>query len=162
MAIAVLAWLVAIPLLGFVTGLRTMTPIALLCWVTYLGYLPVADTWAFWTAHLAAVVIFTLLAVGEYIGDKLPKTPNRTSAGPLIARLVFGGLVGAIVAAGLKGSALEGIILGVAGAWIGAFGGYLIRRELVHRYACRDWQIAISEDILALGFALFALGIVTG
>ncbi len=162
MAIAMLTWLVAIPLLGVVTGLRTMTPMAVLCWFAYVGHLPVLDSWAFWTANLASAVIFTILAAGEFIGDKLPQTPNRTAPGPLIARLVFGGLVGAIVATSLRGSALEGIILGVAGALIGAFGGYLVRRELVQLIGCQDWKIAIAEDVLALGCAVLAMGVVTG
>lgn len=162
MAIAVLAWLVAIPLLGLVTGLRSMTPMAVLCWFAYFGHLPIHDSWAFWAAKLVSAIIFTLLAAGEYIGDKLPQTPNRTAPGPLVVRLLFGGLVGAIVATGLRGSALEGIILGVAGALIGAFGGYLIRRELVQQLGCKDWQVAVGEDVLALGLAVLAMGVVTG
>ena len=162
MTILVLTWLVAIPLLGVVTGLRTMTPMAVLCWFAYTTDLPVQGTWAFWTAKLVSVIIFTVLAAGEYFGDKLPRTPNRTDPGPLAARLVFGGLIGAIVATGLRGPALEGVILGVAGALIGAFGGYLVRRELVQLLNCKDWQIAVAEDALALGCAVLAMGIVTG
>jgi uncharacterized membrane protein len=162
MTIMVLTWLVAIPLLGVVTGLRTMTPMAVLCWFAYTQDLPVQGTWAFWTASLASAIIFTLLAAGEYIGDKLPRTPNRTDPGPLAARLVFGGLVGAIAATGLRGPALEGVILGVTGALIGAFGGYLVRRELVQLLNCKDWQIAVAEDALALGCAVLAMGVVTG
>jgi hypothetical protein len=94
--------------------------------------------------------------------DKLPRTPNRTDPGPLAARLVFGGLVGAIAATGLRGPALEGVILGVTGALIGAFGGYLVRRELVQLLNCKDWQIAVAEDALALGCAVLAMGVVTG
>jgi len=40
MLIAILSWLLAIPLLGVTTGLRAMTPMAVLCWFAYLGYLP--------------------------------------------------------------------------------------------------------------------------
>ena len=86
MTILVLTWLVAIPLLGVVTGLRTMTPMAVLCWFAYTTDLPVQGTWAFWTAKLVSVIIFTVLAAGEYFGDKLPRTPNRTDPGPLAAR----------------------------------------------------------------------------
>lgn len=162
MAIAILAWLVAIPLMGLVTGLRTMTPMAVLCWFAFLGYLPVHDTWASWAARLVAVWIFTALALGEYVADKLPRTPDRITAGPLVARLVFGGLIGAIMAAALKGPAVEGIILGFSGTLIGAFGGYLVRRELVQRLECKDWQVAVVEDLLAIGSAVFAMGVVTG
>ncbi|MCU1323226.1 MAG: hypothetical protein JWM43_2875 [Acidobacteriaceae bacterium] len=162
MVMAVLTWLIAIPLLGFVTGLRTFTAMMVLCWFAYRGHLPLDDTWASWAGHLITAIIFTVLANGEYIGDKLPQTPNRTAPGPLIARLVFGGLVGAILATGLDGSVVEGILLGVGGAVLGAFGGYLVRRELVYRFACKDWHIAVAEDILAVGCAVIAMGVVTG
>src|ERR1700748_2296156 len=116
MAMQMMTWLFAIPLLGLVTGMRTMTAMAVLCWFAYAGHLSVDDNWAAWSGKLVTAIIFTLLAVGEYFGDKLPKTPNRTAPLPLIARLVFAGLVGAIVAAGLDGSGVEGVILCVLGA----------------------------------------------
>jgi uncharacterized membrane protein len=162
MTMAVLTWLVAIPLLGVVTGLRTMTPMVVLCWFAYKGNLPVDGTWAFWTQRLATAIVFTVLAAGELIADKLPRTPNRTDLGPLLARLAFGGLVGAIAATSLDGSLVEGVFLGVAGALLGAFGGYLVRRELVARLECKDWHVAVAEDLLAVGCAVLAIGVVTG
>jgi uncharacterized membrane protein len=107
-------------------------------------------------------VLFTVLAVGELIADKLPKTPNRTAPGPLIARLLFGGLIGAIVAAGLNGPGLEGVILGVLGALVGTYGGFLVRRELVQRLGWKDWHVAVVEDVIAVGCAVLAMGVVTG
>jgi uncharacterized membrane protein len=107
-------------------------------------------------------IIFTVLALGEFVADKLPKTPNRTALGPLVVRVVFGGLVGAIVAAGLNGSEFEGIILGVGGALIGTFGGFLVRRELVQRLGRNDWPVALVEDASAILCAVLAMGIVTG
>jgi uncharacterized membrane protein len=161
MANAILAWLVAIPLLGVATGLRTMTPIALVCWCAHLGYLPVQGTWAFWIAHMVSVVVFTLAAVGEYIGDKLPMTPNRIAPGPLGARLVFGGLVGAIAATALRGAGLEGALLGIVGAVLGSFGGFTVRRDVVEHFGCRDWPVALVEDVITLACSAFALRIVT-
>jgi uncharacterized membrane protein len=162
MAMQMMTWLFAIPLLGFVTGLRTMTPMAVLCWFAYAGHLPVDDSWAAWSGKLLTAIAFTVLALGEYVGDKLPKTPNRTSPFPLIARLVFAGLVGAIVAAGLNGSGVEGVILCVLGALIGAFASFLIRREIVVRLGCKDWPVALVEDLSAVLCAVLAMGIVTG
>ena len=162
MAIAMMAWLIAIPLLGLSNGMRTLTPMAVLCWFAYAGYLPVGGTWAFWTAKLATAIIFTVLALGEFVGDKLPKTPNRTAPGPLIARLLFGGLVAAIVAVALNGSGLEAVILAAGAVLIGAFAGYHIRRELVARSGFKDWPVALVEDFSAVAFAVFAMGIITG
>jgi uncharacterized membrane protein len=161
MAMQMLTWLIAIPLLGLVTGLRTMTAMAVLCWFAYTGHLSVDDSWAAWSGKLVTAIIFTVLALGELIGDKLPKTPNRTAPFPLIARLVFAGLVGAIVAAGLNGSGVEGVILCVLGALIGAFAGLLIRREIVMRLGCKDWPVALVEDLSAVLGAVLAMGIVT-
>jgi uncharacterized membrane protein len=157
-----MAWLIAIPLLGLVNGMRTMTPIAVLCWFAYAGYLPVGGTWAFWSAKLVVAIVFTVLALAEFVGDKLPKTPNRTAIGPLIARLLFGGLVAAIVAVALNGSGLEAVILGAAGVLIGAFASFVVRRDLVARSGSKDWPVAVIEDISAVVLAIFAMGIITG
>jgi len=113
-------------------------------------------------ASLATAIAFTVLALAELVGDKLPRTPDRTSTGPLLARLVFGGLIGGIVAASLNGSGTEGVILGVGGALVGAFGGHLVRREIVERSGGKDWPVAVAEDMVTVGFAVLALGIVTG
>jgi uncharacterized membrane protein len=162
MAMAILTWLIAIPLLGLVTGMRSMTAMAVLCWFAYRGDLPLDDTWAFWAGKLVTAIIFTALALGELVADKLPKTPNRTAPVGLVVRVVFGGLVGAIVAAGLNGSEFEGIILGVGGALIGTFGGFLIRREIVLRLGSKDWPVALVEDASAVVCAVLAMGVVTG
>ena len=162
MALAVLSWLIAVPLLGLVTGLRALTPITVFCWFAYLGYLPVRDTWAFWTANLFSVTIFTLLAAGEYFGDKLSKSSARTEPGPLIVRLVFGGLIGALAATALSGQEIEGILLGVIGAALGAFGGYHLRHHAVQATGWPDWRIATIEDAFAIASAILALSIISG
>ena len=162
MTMTMLAWLIALPLLGVVTGMRSMLPMAVLCLFAYRGHLPVDDTWAAWTARPAALAIFMVLAVGELIADKLPKTPNRTSLVPLLVRLVLGGLMGAIVATALDGDIVEGVVLGFGGALLGAYGGYLIRRDLVQRAGWRDWHVAVAEDALAILWAFLSMGVVTG
>jgi uncharacterized membrane protein len=156
-----MSWLIAIPLLGLATGLRTMTPIAVICWYAYVGYLPVDATWATWTARLSVAIVFTVLAIGELIGDKLPKTPNRIAPIPLLARLIFGGLCGSISATAMSGPGIEGVMLGVLGALLGAFGGFMVRRHLVERLECADWNVAVCEDATAILFAIFAMHIIT-
>ena len=161
MTAQVMSWLFAIPLLGVATGARSMTPIAVICWFAWLKLLPVEHTWAFWCGSLISVVLFTIFALGEYIGDKLPRTPSRIAPGPLAARVVFGGLVGAIVATSLHGSIAEGIILGVIGAVIGSFGGYHVRHFLVFHNKCRDWPVAILEDFCVVLITVFAMRLAT-
>ncbi len=160
MAPAILSWLVAIPLLGAMTGLRTMTPIAVLCWFAYLHDLHLRHSWAFWCAQLASAIVFTVFALGEYIGDKLPQTPSRLDPFPLGARLVFGGLAGAIAATGLHGPVLEGIMLGAVGALAGAWMGYHLRVAIKAKFRVPDFPVALSEDILAIGLSIVAMGIV--
>jgi uncharacterized membrane protein len=162
MIIAMMPWLLAVPLLGAACGLRTFTPIAAICWAAHLGYLAVEGTWAAWTASLIVAILFTVLALGEYVGDKLPRTPNRTAPGPLAARIIFGGLGGAICATAIGRPGPEGFLLGAIGALAGAFAGFAIRRGIVRRLGCADWPIAAVEDLTAILAALFALHMITG
>ena len=162
MSMPILAWLVAIPVLGAMTGFRAMTPMAVLCFFAYRGNLDVSGTWAFWTAKPVTVIVFVLLALGEYIGDKLPRTPNRTTPFPLISRIAFGALVGALAATGLHGSAIEGGFLGAVSALAGTFVGFHLRQRLVRESGLSDLPVALGEDVLALGLSFLAAGIVTG
>ena len=161
MLIAMLSWLLAIPLLGVTTGLRALTPMAVLCWFAYLGYLPVDGTWAAWTGRLTAAIVFTLFALGEMIMDKLPRTPNRISAAPMLARLILGGLIGSVAATAMAGPGLEGVLLGVLGAALGASAGFMIRRAVVQKIGCADWKVAVVEDLIAVACACFAMHVVT-
>ena len=138
-------------ILGIVTGMRTMTAIAAVCWAAWLTWLP-EHGWAVWTSYLATAVIFTLLAAGEYIGDTLPRTPSRKAPGPLVARLVFGGLVGALGATAISEPIAGGILAGVAGAVIGTYGGYAARRWGAERMG-RDLPVALLESACALALA---------
>ncbi len=162
MIVSMLSWLLAIPLLGFTTGLRCFTPMALLCWFAWAGQISVDGTWAAWTARLWVAIAFTLLALGELVSDKLPKTPARTAPLGLSGRLIMGGLGGAICATAMQGPEMEGILLGASCALVGAFAGYMIRRDLVQRHACADWPIAVGEDMITIVCAIFSLHVVAG
>jgi len=162
MALAVLSWIMAIPLLGFITGLRMMTPVTVLCWFAWLGYLPVDGTWAFWVGKLPTAVIFTLLAAIEFYVDKRARPSNRVTPWFLAARLIIAGLIGAIVAAALNGAGFEGVFLTVACALAGASCTHLLRREVVQWTGTKNWHIAVVEDVFAVGCAILAMGIITG
>lgn len=161
MTLEVLTWLIAIPLLGFITGMRTMTPMAVLCWFAWLKLLPV-DPWAAWTAKLPVAIAITLLAALEYAADKYGRSPRPTRPSVLLVRLFLGGLVGAIVATSLDAPASEGVILGILGALLGSFCAYQLRHQLTHRIGCKVWHITLSEDIFAVVCAIFCMGIITG
>jgi uncharacterized membrane protein len=144
-------WLV---LIGIATGMRTMTPIAVLCWFAWLALLP-EPGWAVWSASLVSVIMFTIFALGEYVGDTLPQTPSRISAFPLTARIVFGAVAGALAAHSIAEPISGGAIFGILGVLIGAFVGFYARRFCAKKLK-RDLPVALFESALALGFAFAA------
>jgi uncharacterized membrane protein len=142
--------------LGIATGMRSMTAIAAVCCAAYIGWLPVENTWAAWCAKLVSVMIFAVLALGEYVGDTLPKTPKRTDLGPLAARCVFAMLAGVICATALGQPKAGGVILGLIGALIGAYAGMAVRLRLAKQCG-RDLPVALVESALALAICALAL-----
>jgi uncharacterized membrane protein len=141
-------------LLGISTGMRTMTASAVLCWFAWLHLLPQSG-WTIWAGHPVSVLVFTLLAVGEYYGDTLPITPSRTDL-PLVAgRVAFGALVGALAAHSIEEPLVGGVLFGIIGALIGTFGGYRLRMYGAKRVGS-DLPVALSESALALALALLA------
>jgi uncharacterized membrane protein len=139
--------------IGFVAGLRSLTAPAVVSWAAHLGRLNLQGSSLAFMGSAAAAAILSLLALAEYVGDLLPKTPNRTSPGLLIARFVMGGLSGACLCVSAHQSGLVGAILGGIGGVLGAFGGYQARKRLVKALNVKDAIIAISEDIVAIGLA---------
>ena len=140
--------------IGIVAGLRAMTAPAVVALAAHLGWLHLAGTTFAFMGSKWAVAIFVLAALGEFVGDQLPKTPARTAAGPLAARIVMGALTGACIALSGGASITAGALLGAVGALIGAFAGYKARVELVKSLGVPDFAIAIPEDIIAIGLAV--------
>jgi uncharacterized membrane protein len=143
--------------IGFVAGLRTFTAPAAVSWAAHLGLLNLQHSTLAFMGSTAAVAIFSVLAAGEYIADLLPKTPRRTMPGPLIGRIVTGGLSGACLCTSNGKSLLIGAIMGGIGAVIGAFSGYEVRKRLVNGLQVKDAFIAIPEDLVALCLSYFLL-----
>jgi uncharacterized membrane protein len=141
-------------LIGVIAGLRTMTAPAVVAWAAHRHWLNLLNSPLAFMGSTAAVAVFTLLALGELIIDKLPSTPNRTKLPGLIGRSVLGGLSGAAVAASGKQSIALGVVLGVAGAIAGAFTGYQVRKRLVRALKVQDFVIALFEDAVAIGGGL--------
>jgi uncharacterized membrane protein len=69
--------------------------------------------------------------------------------------MITGGLCGACICVSANQSLGIGAVLGAIGAVLGAFGGYQIRKRLVTLLHIPDIFIAVSEDLIALGLALF-------
>lgn len=139
--------------IGFVAGLRALTAVAVTSWAARLGWLDLYGSPLAFMGSNIAVLVFSLLALGEYVGDLLPQTPSRTKPGPLIARILMGGISGACFCASAGHSLSAGAVLGGIGAIIGAFAGYQARTRLVKELQVKDAAIGIPEDIVAIGFA---------
>ena len=142
-------------LLGIVTGMRTMTAIAAVCWGAWFMWLPEAG-WAVWTTYLVSAIVFTVMALGEYYGDTLMTTPSRKAIGPALARLVFGGLVGALAAHAIVEPLAGGILTGVIGAAIGTWGGFALRHWGARKVG-NDLPVAMAESLFALALAVFSI-----
>jgi uncharacterized membrane protein len=141
-------------LIGVIGGLRTMTAPAVVALAANRHWLNLYNSPLAFMGSTAAVAVFTLLALGELVIDKLPSTPNRTRLAGLIGRTVLGGLSGACVAVAGSQSMALGAVLGVGGALAGAFAGYEVRKRLVRALKVPDFVIALLEDAVAIAGGL--------
>jgi uncharacterized membrane protein len=76
--------------IGIVAGLRSLTAPAVVAWTAHLGWIKLSGSPLVFMGSAWAVSIFTLLALVELVTDQVPKTPARTTAVPLGARIVMG------------------------------------------------------------------------
>ena len=140
-------------LIGFASGLRSLTPAAILCWAAFLGWLHVSQTKLAFIGKLPTVGILTLLAVGELIADKLPNTPARTKPLGLSARIFTGGACAVVIAAGAGADWPMAAILGILGSILGTFAGYNARRLLV-KAGIQDRIVAVGEDAITIALSV--------
>ena len=116
-------------LIGILSGLRALSPIAVTAWGAYLGWFSLPRPYSL-IGTIAGVAILSLAAIGELVNDKLPKTPPRTALPSVVIRCLLGAFAGACIAiAGMQARAGAGA--GIVGALIGTFGGYQVRMRLV-------------------------------
>jgi len=123
--------------IGFVSGLRTFTPLAAVL-------LARGSVWG---------IVLSIAAVGEYVADALPNTPSRTRAMGLSVRVASGAFVGWTIATMHGGSGILGALGGIAGAVIGAYAGLAGRLAASARLGA--YPAAIGEDLVAIGLAAF-------
>jgi uncharacterized membrane protein len=138
--------------IGVVAGLRAITAPAAVSWAAWLGWLSLQGTPLSFLGYSAAPWILTVLAIGELIGDQLPKTPSRKVPVQFGTRLVTGGLSGAAIGAG-GGMLIGGLVMGVIGAVIGTLGGAAARARLAAAFG-RDLPAGLLEDVVAVGAAV--------
>ena len=124
--------------LGFAAGLRTFTPLAALA---IRGRLRGGE---------AIRRGLPLLAAGEWIGDKSPTAPPRTSTAPLVGRAVSGAVVGTVLG-GRRGGVI-GAVAAVAGSYAGQYG----RAALGRATGKPDAMFAVAEDGLTTALSAIA------
>jgi uncharacterized membrane protein len=139
-------------LIGIIAGLRSMTAPAAASWAASFGWLKVHGTPVAFLGYAWTPYIFGLLAIGELVSDKLPKTPSRKAPGPFIGRIFTGALSGAAIGAS-GGSWMVGALAGAVGAVIGTLGGAEARRRLAIAFG-KDLPAALLEDVVAIGGAI--------
>lgn len=140
-------------LFGFVAGLRSQTPLAVLA-VNY-AHAPRAAGWRHWFFFRSRWGRQALVAgwAVELVVDKLPVIPPRIEPGPLAGRAFMGGVAGAAIASARHGAGarLAGITTGALGAIAGSYAGYHARQGIEKQTGLPDPIVALGEDALAFG-----------
>jgi uncharacterized membrane protein len=148
----------AIIAIGVLSGLRALSPIAVVCWLALLHRLPVAG-WASFVGNKVAVGLFSLGAVGELISDKLPKTPSRLKQPGFSVRIVMGGLCGLVLASAGSFSLIGGALLGAIGAVAGSYLGYFARSRITGNFGLPDLPVALVEDIICIAGSFYVVSL---
>src|SRR4051794_27600168 len=104
--------------------------------------MPLAGSPFAFLGMVSVAIVISVLALGELIGDKLPKVPPRIQAAPLLARAVSGALCGAALCVSAGRPWMAGLICGPLGSIAGAFSGYQVRRGITRRLYIPDFVIA--------------------
>ncbi len=140
--------------IGIVDGLRSLTAPAVVSWAARLKWLDLQYTWLAFLGNAVTPYVFTVLAVGELIADKLPRTPSRKAPRGFAARVALGAFTGMTLCVAAQKSPGAGAALGGLGAVVGTLGGYEARTRLVKGLKVPDFVIALLEDAVAIGGGL--------
>jgi uncharacterized membrane protein len=148
-------------LLGTTSGLRALLGITVLSWAARLGYVHLGHTWLAFLGFTYTPYILTVLALGELVNDKLPRTPSRLIPPQFIARLITGSLCG--IGLGLSRSLslnhlIACLLAGILGSVLGTLGGAKARGFVAHFFRA-DLPAALLEDLVGIGLATWAVGL---
>jgi uncharacterized membrane protein len=142
-------------LLGFVTGIRSQVPVALLAIEAQRGrFDPGAGQLARRFGSAEGVAGSLVAFAGELVADKLPMTPRRTTWGPFTQRLVTGGTIGAAVHYDAGEARPLGALLGAAGAGTGAYAATKVRALVAERARLPGPLLGAAEDLFAVALAV--------
>jgi uncharacterized membrane protein len=144
-------------MLGFVGGLRSVMPLAILAAHLEREGPDIADGgWVIDAlASPAGALALGVAAVGEVVADKLPRVPGRVEPLPLAGRVVLGGTAGALANLAEGRTSDSGALIGSAGAVIGSLAGYTLRTSRV--LPLPPLVLAFGEDALAFTLGRWAV-----
>ncbi len=137
--------------LGAIAGFRSMAAPATLSRAVSDGRIEGIEDTPF--ARLGSPKVTTalrMMEIGEFIVDKLPVAPSRTSPPPLLGRAASGGLVGAALFASEDRRSLVGGALGAAAALAAAYAGERLRLQAAEKLGMPDSVVALLEDGLVV------------
>lgn len=143
-------------LIGVVSGLRAVTPMAALAIGGALGWIYLEGTTFEFLLYPIALWVLLAVAGGEIVNDKLPRTPSRTVPVQFGGRIVSGVFCGACLAVVPMGETITQLLIGGILGAIGAVGGTLMGANLRSDFARRfgDMPAALTEDAIAIVAAL--------
>jgi uncharacterized membrane protein len=141
--------------LGVACGLRAIVGLAAVSWAANRQQLPLQGTWLSFLGFRFTPYITSLLALGEIINDKLPKTPSRLVPPQFGARVVMGAFTGAAIGLS-QGHLVMGAFAGIIGSVAGTLAGSRARAFIAKLFG-RDLPAALLEDVLAVSLAVVAI-----
>ncbi len=141
--------------LGVVCGLRTMIGLAAVSWAANRRHISLEGTWLSFLGFRFTPYITSLLAIGEVMNDKLPKTPSRLVPPQFGSRVLLGALTGSAI--GLSQEHLIiGALSGIVGSVVGTLAGAKARAAAATLFG-RDLPAALLEDAIAVVLAIVAI-----
>ena len=143
--------------LGMCAGLRSLVAPTALAWAAQFAFAGLEHTPFWFFASPITAYVLAALACAELVGDKLPFTPSRLTAAPLVTRFVTGLVCGSALFAAAQQSMVIGGLAGAVGAGAGAYLGYHARRTLVAKGKIPDFLVALAEDAIAIGAAVYVV-----
>jgi len=148
----------AIFAIGIFSGLRALSPIAVLCWLGVLHRLPV-NGWDAFVRSKVVAGLFSFGALGELIADKLPKTPSRLKQPGFSIRIAMGFFCGLLLATAGSFSLTGGALLGAVGAVAGSYLGYFARSRITSNFGLPDLPVALVEDVICIAGSFYVVSL---
>ncbi len=100
-------------------------------------------------SSIAIADVLKVMALGEFIADKLPFTPNRTQPVSVAVRCISGGLAGAGIFEATGKRPLTGALLGCVAAGVSTFASFYLRKAL-SRSGAGNIISGIIEDAIVV------------